>query len=128
MADYIYATNGLSREIVGIATSNSRLNSNSGIALREQFMQVNIRLIKPYQKYYANTICRKLFDLIADFTGVKELKDLAPKFPDRIQELFEALKEFEEEKAPGIIKGINDNNPDKISSRKKDEGRLLSKV
>ena len=84
----IFVLNGIPKDLAGFERSKGSLNSHSGEFILQQFNITDISLIRPIQRMYAK-FWNISFDLMADFLGAPELKDLSIQFPTKISQMIE---------------------------------------
>jgi len=88
-SDYIYASHRWGKAISGFSQAAANIGGN---VLIDEFLFRNASAIKPLQRKWSNRM-KRVFTLIADFTGGNRLRDYGIKFEDKVENLVESLKD-----------------------------------
>lgn len=86
MSNFIFAANGVPKDLASFDKARGTLNSNSGEFILQQFNITDISLIRPKQNSMSR-VWNKIFSLIAEFTGKEELNNAGIVFPPKIKDL-----------------------------------------
>lgn len=90
-SDYITAAHGWDKILFGFERPSSGIGGNVMI---DTFLVKNTSTIKPIQREYEAEPWGTVFRLMAEFTGVQDFANVAPRFEDRVTSLVESLNEL----------------------------------